>query len=106
MSVRAALLEMFTVAELTHPVQLGAATARGLYDETGEVASLAGLQVQSVVPLLFLVADTLTGLAQNAQLTLGGLGASTAAGGRVFRVHQIDPIQDGQLVACQLGGGR
>lgn len=106
MTVLAALQDMFTVAELTVPVQLGAVTVRGIYDETGEVASLAGLGVQRVEPLLFLVKGALAGLKEQDTLTLGALGAVTAAGGRVLRVGKIDPIQDGLLLACQLGGGR
>lgn len=106
MTVLAALQDMFSVPELTIPVQLGAVTVRGYYDETGEMASLAGLNVQSIEPLLFLVKDSLTGLKEQDALTLGALGATSVAGGRVVRVGKIDPVQDGLVLACRVGGGR
>lgn len=106
MSVPAALQDMFSVAELTHPVQLGDQTVRGYYDKTGEIASLAGLQVQSIEPLLFLIAGALPALTEQATITLGALGATSAAGGTSYRVHHIDPVQDGLVLACRIGSGR
>ncbi|MHB1297291.1 MAG: head-tail joining protein [Gemmatimonadaceae bacterium] len=106
MSVVAALTEMFACAELTHPVTLGAARARGIYDEAGELMPAGTMQVQVVGPVLFLQKGSLAGLTEQSRITLGEVGAASAAGGREYVVHELNPIQDGQIIACRLGGGR
>lgn len=106
MTVAAALQDMFSVPELTHPVTLGAASARGYLNESGELMPFGGAEVQSVGPVLFLQKDRLAGLAQGVTVTIGTLGASSAAGGRSYRVHRLDPIEDGLILACTIGGGR
>lgn len=106
MTVVAALQDMFACVELTHPVALGAASARGIYDEAGTLLPAGTLEAQVIGPVLYLVKGSLAGLTEQASITLGVLGAASAVGGRVYRVHHIDPLQDGLVVACQLGGGR
>lgn len=106
MSVLTALQDMFTCAELTHPVSLGVASARGIYDETWTVVPAGTLDVQVVGPMLYLVKDALAGLEEQVTVTVGALGAASAAGGRSLRVHRIEPVQDGLVLACHVGGGR
>lgn len=106
MSVAAALLDMLSTLELTVPVTLGAASARGMYDEAGELVPAGATQVQAIGPVLYLAKGALAGLDEQVDVVVGTVGASSAAGGRTYRVHQIDPMQDGLLLACRLGGGR
>jgi hypothetical protein len=106
MSVDAALLEMFAVPELTVPVSLGAASARGFWDEAGELMPAGATQVQVVGPILHLKKGSLAGLTQNVRVTVGDVGAASAAGGKQYIVHSIDPIQDGLIDSCRVGGGR
>lgn len=106
MSVVAALTEMFACAELTHPVTLGAASARGIYDETGEMVPLAGLEMQVIGPMLYVRKGALAALEQGVDVTLGEIGAASASGGRTLRAHRVMPVHDGQILALQLGGGR
>lgn len=107
MSVVAALMDMFSCVELTTPVTLGAASARGLYDESGELVPFAGEEIQRIGPVLFLRKDSLAGLVAGVSIQLGALGgANGTSDGRVWKVHGVDPMQDGLIVACRLGGGR
>lgn len=108
MSVVAALQDMFTTPELTHPVQLGGVgvTVRGFLNTSAELETLAGLEIQHVGPVLFLRKGELPGLQQDASILVGAIGAASAAGGRTYVVHRLDPIEDGLILACALGGGR
>lgn len=106
MTVVAALQDMFACVELTHPVTLGAASARGIYDEAGTLLPAGTLEAQIIGPMLYLVKGSLAGLTEQVDVTLGALGAADAVGGRIYRVHHIDPLQDGLVLACHLGGGR
>jgi hypothetical protein len=105
-SVYAALLDMLGTPELTVPVSLGAASARGFYDEAGELVPAGSTQLQQIGPVLYLAKDSLAGLAENVSVVVGALGAASALGGRTFKVHQIDPMQDGLVLGCRIGGGR
>lgn len=106
MSIAAALQDMFSVPELTHPVQLGAESTRAYLNESGELMPFGGADIQIVGPVLYIRKDTLPALAQGSVVTVGALGASTATGGRDYRVHRLDPIEDGLILACTIGGGR
>lgn len=97
---------MFATRALTVPVSLGAASARGFYDEAGELMPAGTMQVQVIGPVLYLKKGSLAGLEEQVRVTVGALGAASAAGGREFLVHMVDPVQDGEVVACRLGGGR
>lgn len=104
--VVAALLEMFAVPELTNPVQLGAATARGFVDSAGQFVPLAGTDVRQVGTVLYLPKGALPGLAQDAELVIGEVGAETAAGGKTYTAGEPSPIDDGLILAVPLGSGR
>lgn len=104
--VAAALQEMFSIPELTVPVQLGAVATRGYLDSAGTMVPLTGTDLQRIGTVLYLRKDSLPGLAEQASVTVGALGAASAAGGRTYRIGAMEPIEDGLIVACQLGGGR
>jgi hypothetical protein len=100
------LAAMFAIPELTVPVSLGDASARGYWDEAGELMPAGATQVQVVGPILHLIKGSLAGLTQNVRVTVGAVGAASAAGGKQYVVHSIDPIQDGLIDSCRVGGGR
>lgn len=105
--VAAALQEMFGIPELTVPVRFGALDVRGFLDEAGQLVPLAGTELQRIGTVLYLVKADVPGLAVGAVLTVGALGAADATGGKVYRLSQPpEPIDDGLILACQLGGGR
>lgn len=104
--VAAALQEMFGIPELTVPVQLGAVATRGYLDSAGTMVPLAGTDLQRIGTMLYLQKGSLPGLAEHVNVTVGALGAASAAGGRTYRIGAMEPIEDGLIVACQLGGGR
>lgn len=97
---------MFAVPELTVPVSLGSGSTRGYLDSGGTLVPLAGTELQRIGTVLHLLKGSLPGLAENASVTVGAVGAESAAGGTTYRITAIDPIDDGLILACQLGGGR
>jgi hypothetical protein len=105
-TVIAALSATFATRVLTSPVTLGDASTRGFYDEAGELMPAGTMQVQVVGPVLFLQKGSLAGLTENSRITVGEVGAASADGGRQYVVHELNPIQDGQIIACRIGGGR
>lgn len=104
--IEAALHAMLATPELTHPVTLGAASTRGIVDAAGQMVPVAGTEVQRIGTVLYVAKDSLPGLAQGAVLTVGALGAASAVGGRSYRAGAPEPIDDGLLIAVELGGGR
>lgn len=105
--VASALQEMFSVPELTVPVTFGALDVRGFLDEAGQVVPLAGTELQRIGTMLYLIKAEVPGLAAGSTLTVGTLGAASAAGGKVYRLTQPpEPIDDGLMLAVTLGGGR
>lgn len=106
MSVSATLQDMFSVPELTVPVQLGGASTRGFLDSAGGMIPLSGTEIQRIGTVLFLRKDSLLGLTENVTVAVGALGAASAVGGKNYRVGTIDPVDDGLIVACPLSAGR
>lgn len=106
MSVLAALQDMMSVPELTVPVQFGDASARGLFDQAGTEIPLGRAEIQISGPVLFVAKGALPALDVEVEILVGELGAASAASGRRYQVHQINPVQDGLVLACQIGGGR
>lgn len=101
------LQDSFTIAELTHPVRLGGADTRGILDSAGETTPLAGTSVQFIGTVLYLIAASVPGIQQGATVEVGPLGAAAlGASPASYRIGLVQPIEDGLLVACQLGGGR
>lgn len=107
MSVAAALAEMFSVQEITHPVRLAGAETRGILDEAGQLVPLAGTELQVIGTVLYLRKDSVPGIAQDASVEIGPLGAATVGSTpRMARLGRVQPIEDGLLLACECGGGR
>lgn len=106
MSLASDLADMLSIPELTNPVQLGAASTRGILDSQGAVVPLAATELQRIGTVLYLQKDSLPGLTENVSVIVGALGAATAAGGTTYRIASIDPVDDGLILACPLGGGR
>jgi hypothetical protein len=100
------LAAMLAITELTHPVTLGGGSTRGILDESGAIVPLAGTELQRIGRVLYLQKDSVAGIAPGADITLGALGATSAAGGASVRLAQCEPIDDGLIIACQLSGGR
>jgi hypothetical protein len=105
-SVTADLAAMFAVPELTVPVSLGSGSTRGYLDSGGMMVPLAGTELQRIGTVLHLIKGSLPGLAENVSVTVGAVGAASADGGTTYRITAIEPIEDGLMLACQLGGGR
>lgn len=106
MTVQDDLAALFDIPELTVPVQLGDAVARGYFDQAGTTLPVGSAELQLTGPVLFLAKDALAGLVENAEVRVGAVGEASAASGRRYLVHQLTPVQDGLVLACQLGGGR
>lgn len=106
MSLASDLALAFAEVAGTVPVTCGGVDARGFLDSAGGIIPLAGSDVQRIGTTLYVLPGALPALAQGVELRVGTVGAATAAGGTVYRVAQIDPIEDGLILACQLGGGR
>jgi hypothetical protein len=105
-SVSSDLAAVFSIPELTVPVQLGAAGTRGFLDSAGATVPLAATEIQRIGTVLYLQKDSLAGLTEQASVIVGALGAATVAGGTSYRIASIDPVDDGLILACVLGGGR
>jgi hypothetical protein len=104
--VAEALSQMLAVQEITVPVTLGASSTRGILDSAGQLVPLAGSEVRQVGTVLYVQKDTLPGLDDGVTLTVGELGAASAAGGKSYLAHDPSPIDDGLIIAVRLGGGR
>jgi hypothetical protein len=97
---------MFAVPEITTPVILGGSSTRGIVDTAGTLVPLAGSEVRQVGTVLYVQKDSLPGLEHGVTLTVGELGEESAVGGKTYRANDPSPIDDGQIIAVQLGGGR
>ncbi len=106
MSLSSDLVSAFAEVMATVPVTLGDASTRGFLDSAGGMIPLAGTDVQRIGTVLYLRRDSLPGLTENVSVIVGALGAATAAGGTAYRIASIDPVDDGLILACPLGGGR
>lgn len=106
MSLQSDLVSAFAEVEATVPVRLGDAETRGFLDSQGGMIPLAGTDMQRIGTVLYLQKDSLPGLTENVTVTVGALGAATAVGGTTYRIASIDPVDDGLILACPLGGGR
>ncbi|MBX3173276.1 MAG: hypothetical protein KF709_02635 [Gemmatimonadaceae bacterium] len=106
MSLAAMVADMLSIPELTHPVTLGGAGTRGIVDEQGSMIPIAGTEGQRIGRTLYVQKDAVPGIAQGATVVVGALGAASAADGRTYLLGPVEPIDDGLLLACQLGGGR
>jgi hypothetical protein len=106
MSVRSALQDMLATREITHPVTFVGGSTRGVLDAAGQLVPLAGAQVEFTGTVLYLEKDAVPGIAQGAAVTVGELGAESAAGGQAYLLGKCHPIEDGLIVGCELGKGR
>lgn len=107
MSVAAALQDMMSVPDITHPVTVGGAPTRGIVDSTGQLVPLAGTDVQFVGTVLYLIKDSVPGIVTGAAVQVGPLGALALGGSpTVYKLGRVMPIEDGLLLACECGGGR
>ena len=106
MSLQSDLAAAFAEVAATVPVRLGSVTVRGFLDNGGTIVPLAGTDLQRIGTVVHLIKDSLPGLEEQVSVIVGALGAVTADGGTHYRVVTIDPIDDGLVVSCQLGGGR
>ncbi len=106
MSLQSDLAAAFAEVAATVPVRLGDVTVRGFLDNGGSIVPMAGTELQRIGLVVHLIAGSLPGLTEQASVTVGAVGALTAANGSQYRVVAIDPIDDGLIVSCQLGGGR
>jgi hypothetical protein len=97
---------MFATAEITHPVTLGGASTRGMVDSAGQMVPLAGAQVQFTGTVLYVEKDALPGLEDGAVISLGELGALDMTGAKTKKLGRTQPIDDGLIIACELGSGR
>lgn len=101
--IEAALQDMFSCRELTHPVQLAGESTRGYFDEQAVPAQdeFGGRFV--VERTFYIQTDSLSCLATNKRIQVGVLGAaSVQAGDTRFSVREHKPVQDGLITALFL----
>lgn len=95
MSVATDLAALYAEPFLTCPVQAGTVSARGFFDEqSGQALDADGQPVQVQERSLTLATGALA-LAVEDRVTVGAVGAVSAAGGRVYVVRRVEPIGDG-----------
>lgn len=107
MSVATDLASAYQERELTVPVQAGALSTRGFLDRSAALEAGDGTRYQRAVDVLHVQHGALAGLAVDATLVVGQVGAATTvADDPTFVVQAIEPTGDGLedlVVLAELG---
>lgn len=101
--IDAALLDMFNCPELTHPVELGAGSTRGYFDDQAVPMQddFGARLIQERT--LYVRTGTLPAIATSATLRMGPAGADAVGGSDpTYTVREFKPIQDGKVTAVIL----